>query len=337
VAIFPASQSVAADDILMEGGVAVCVDRSMHSREVISHALAVIGALGAPATLLHVLEVAGADRGRQDPVEWEVLRREACDMLEQTAVASDRLGGYLETKMVEGQAAEQICQWAQDHAAALIVLGTSGEGNSTGRRLGRTVRDVIDRAPGSLLLVPSFSDTNTAVRYRRILVPMDGSSRAESVLPLAIRLAKAHEAELLLAHVVPAPEMTETGPLMNEDAELRERLINRNKNVAEQYLNRVRTRITQKGVASRLFLLQGDDVRSRLAQLVMEESVDLIVLSTQGRSGRSDVPYGNVTAYMISHLRVPTLIIRPKAVYPINRIALASRRPDAELRLRNHS
>src|SRR3546814_8945346 len=55
--------------------------------------------------------------------------------------------------------------------------------------------------------------------YQRILVPLDGSRWAESVLPLAARIARAANAEILLAHVVPAPEMIEARPLEMEDKE----------------------------------------------------------------------------------------------------------------------
>src|SRR3546814_15560227 len=61
--------------------------------------------------------------------------------------------------------------------------------------------------------------------YQRILVPLDGSRWAESVLPLAARIARAANAEILLAHVVPAPEMIEARPLEMEDKELRQSLI----------------------------------------------------------------------------------------------------------------
>lgn len=113
MAISPTRRRVAADDTSMDGGIAICVDQSELSRKVIPYALAIVGAWDVPATLLHVLEVARANNGRPDPIEWELRRREARHSLERTAASAGSLGDRIETELVEGQAAEQICRWAR--------------------------------------------------------------------------------------------------------------------------------------------------------------------------------------------------------------------------------
>src|SRR3546814_17744357 len=69
---------------------------------------------------------------------------------------------------------------------------------------------------------------------QRILVPLDGSRWAESVLPLAARIARAANAEILLAHVVPTPAMIEARPPEMEDEELRQSLLERNEQDASR-------------------------------------------------------------------------------------------------------
>ena len=115
--------------------------------------------------------------------------------------------------------------------------------------LSSTARKLVEAVPGSLLLVPADGDRRDgcAARYRRIMVPLDGSARAESVLPIATRLAKAHEAELLIAHVTPAPELTKVGPLTAQDLELEQRVIARNERVARSYLDQIRARLIRGG------------------------------------------------------------------------------------------
>jgi nucleotide-binding universal stress UspA family protein len=63
----------------------------------------------------------------------------------------------------------------------------------------------------------------------------------------------------------------------------------------------------------RALTLRGDDIRSTLTRLTGSENVDLVVLSTHGHGGTrvSDVPYGNVAGYLITHSPVPVLIVRP--------------------------
>ena len=218
----------------------------------------------------------------------------------------------VDADLVEGQAAEEICRRTREQAAELVVLGTHGERASGEYAIGNTARNVLDRAAGSVLLVPVFT-ASSHPHYRRILVPLDGSSWSESVVPLAARLAHAADAELVLAHVVPVPELTETGPLEADDLELRGRLVDRNERVARSYLDRVRGYAAELCPKVRAMTLHGDDVRVSLTNLIGSEHVDLVVLSARGHGGNRvfDMPYGNVAAYLVTHLPVPTLIVRP--------------------------
>src|ERR1019366_541268 len=145
-----------------------------------------------------------------------------------------------------GRAAEQICGWALRHGADVTALASHGEYGRREWRLSGTARKLVDGAPGSLLLVPvnESRDPAGAAAYRRIMVPLDGSARAESVLPIASRLAQVHAAELLIAHVTPTPELTRLAPLSAQDLELEQRVSARNERVACGYLDEIRGRLS---------------------------------------------------------------------------------------------
>ena len=296
-----------------DGNVAVYVDRSEYSRKVLPHARSIANALGLSATLLHVVETGPATGVGPDPIEWDLLRREARKTLGRCAKTYGANGDHAEAEIVEGRPAEQICRWARDHVTDLIVLCTQGEGELTARGIGSIAREVVDQAGSSVLLVPASVELKAgAVRYRRILVPLDGSSPAESVIPLATRIAGAFGAELLLVHVVPVPELTESGPAEAEDLKLLDELVSRNEAAARAYLNRLKTRLAQKGVSVRVLVLQGGDARSLVPRVAVEQGVDLVVLSAHGRSNRSDTSCGSVTSHLITHLVTPVMIVRPK-------------------------
>lgn len=309
--------------VIVQGRIVACLDRSRLSQRVAQHALAIASALRVPVTLLQVLEAGPVGATRADPLEWDIRRHEARCSLEPLAAGLCDDKGCVDAEIVEGQAAEQICLWAAGHAAELVVLGAHGEGRLTDDGcLGNTARNVLDRARGSVLLVPAADNSAAAgrdVRYRRLLVPVDGSSRAESVLPYAIRLAEAVQAELLIAYVIPVPELIECGPLEPDDIELRERVVRRNERVAKEYLARLRDHVACSGVRSRTMVLRDDDVRSRLERLIAGENVDIVILSAHGHSGRTDAPYGSVAAHLISHSCVPLLLVR-------NQLAAAAQR-----------
>lgn len=294
--------------------IVACVGSADPASKVVLHAVTVAKALALPVLLLRVCETHTLDDQCLDPVDWEIRRREAYARVD--ALVNGYRQRYLdiEAEVLEGQAAEQISLWSLQHPSDLMVLGTHGEWHPTSKGLGDTVREVIDRAAGSLLLVPDSAAEVPVGGYRRVLVPIDGSCRAESVLPLAIHLAQAQRAELLLVHVVPPSFLTEVGPAESEDIELCERLARRNERVARQYLERLQSRASEKGIAVRTRVLR-EDVRSSLARTAAEEAVDLVVLSAQGCSGRLDVPYGSVTSFLMTHTAQPLLIMRPQALF----------------------
>src|SRR5690606_17252549 len=217
--------------------IAVCLDGSPCGERVLPHVRAIAEVLGASVTLLHVLERGPDDAPQPDPFGWELEREAAHRYLERLAREQDGTRREVTTNVLEGRPAEQIRLWARRHDADLTVLCTHGRSGPSEWGLASTARKLVERAPGSLLLIPATCESPEPVaRYQRVLIALDGSPRAESVLPLAARLGAAHGAELILAHVVPVPELTEVGPLEAEGLELRERLIRRNERVAQDYL-----------------------------------------------------------------------------------------------------
>lgn len=293
--------------------IAVCLDGSELGERVLPHALAVGRAFNVPLTLLRVVEGGTAGDAPADPLGWNLQRKEASDYLDSLASGCAEHPA-LEAQVIEGNAAEQICLWTQLHDADLTALCSHGTGGASPWRLASNARKLAERAPGSLLLVPAAAPpAKDVAHYRRILVPLDGSLRAESVIPLAVRLAEPPSGEILLAHAIPVPELTEVGPFDVEDLELRDRLVRRNERVANEYLDRLRAQLTAGGRALRAIVVKGGgDVRGRLVRLIEDMHVDLVVMSAHGHSGRTHLPYGSVTAHLMAHSSAPLLIVRSR-------------------------
>jgi nucleotide-binding universal stress UspA family protein len=311
--------------------VVACLDGSALGERALPHALAVARALGAPLTLLRVLERAPTEQALPDPFEWELRRKEARDYLERVIAraAADRDRADVDGDVVEGKAADEICRFGADRGVDLTVATTHGTGGPSPWTLASTARKLLERAPGSLLIVPAKIGLGAGgLRYRTVVVPLDGSAGGETAFPLATRIAHAHEAELLLAHVVPVAELTEIGPLDAEDVELVERVRARNERVARLYLDRVRARLSGL-VKARIALLPGGDVASRLAQLVSNEHADLVVMAAHGRSPRRNTPCGSATTELIARLSVPLLIVRPRPPRSVRRAVSVEVRPPA--------
>jgi nucleotide-binding universal stress UspA family protein len=144
------------------------------------------------------------------------------------------------------------------------------------------------------------------------MVPLDGSHHAESVLPMAMRIAEAHGAELVIAHVVPTPELFRIGPPDADDLELEETLIQRNEQVASRYLAGIRAHIQNSRYRTRTYLSRKGDPRDELLRIIYDESIDLVVLSAHGASGATDRALGTVAAHVVAHTRVPLILTRER-------------------------
>lgn len=317
--------------------VGVCIDGSPISERILPHGLAMARAFGATLTVLHVLEPHRPnDRPTStDLLEWEIRRTDALRRLDGISAEYGSPELPVETELLEGRAAEEICGWVASHHVDLTVLCSHGRSGWTDWSLASTAKKLIEGLAGVTLLVPASAlqePLKREVIYERILVPLDASPRAESVLPVAAHLARAHGSELVLSHVVPVPELTAPVPLDEEELKLEQHLVGRNTRVAESYLALVSGRLAGQGLRARTILADDDDVRFGLLRCISEERPDLIVLSGHGRSGRTDLPLGSIANFLLEQATAPLLIVREEAdggdsVIPKHRRADSGRAP----------
>ena len=121
------------------------------------------------------------------------------------------------------------------------LIASHGQSGLSDWNVSSVVQKVIVRASTSLMIVRARTSRLQAdiasLRYQRVLAPLDSSARAECVLPLAAGLARMPGTQILLAHVVQRPPMPRRTPLSREDTELADRIVERNRSEAEQYLD----------------------------------------------------------------------------------------------------
>lgn len=296
--------------------IVACLDGSDFGRGVVPHARAVARALGSELTLLSVLEPKASGDPKatpEDPLDWGLRRRAARVHLD--GIANDPGGSGLEirSELVHGRAAEQIFCFVEQHDIDLTAFCSHGIRGRTEFGLASTARKLIERSPGSLLLVPADAAAKTErPDYQRILVPLDGSTRGESVLPIAQRIAAAEGAELVLVHIVADPDVLSLGPPDGEGIELERRLVAHNERVARAYLERIRARLRQDGAAVSVRIVREGNVCTRLEELIRAEAADFVVMSAHGATARPDTPVGSVTEHALAHTAVPLLVLRER-------------------------
>lgn len=292
----------------------VCLDRSRSSKVCVPYAVSLAKAFRCSMTLLHVLQPRDEHGGQTtDALGWEISRQEArgfLDRLERDVTLS--LGQPTDTRLEQGRPAERIVDVARDVEADLIVLGTRGEGEAPAWGVGSTLQGVLSATRSSVFVAHSSSTAPEVVALGRVLVPLDGSLRTESVLPAAARIASAHGAEMLLVHVVQEPLPT---ALLHAaaDMDLARQLAGRLESCAKRYLEELQRRLAHEVPSVHTLVARHANARQCLLEVSRQEQVDLIVLSAHGSACDSGRSFGSVTTHLLTHSMVPLLVLQDLA------------------------
>ncbi|KAB2903719.1 MAG: universal stress protein, partial [Kofleriaceae bacterium] len=274
----------------------VCLDGSPHAEAALPYAMSLAKAFGSAITLTQVLQPRHDNAGPHttDPLAWEIARQEARGYLErQEQIVSESLGRPVAIRLEQGHPAERIVDLARELGADLTVLGSHGHGGVTEWNLGSTAQQVLALARGSVFIAHAASGTPSFVSPRRILVPLDGSVRTESVLPTAARIASAYGAELMLVHIVKEPVASQVLPA-GEDLELASGLAARLEVNAAKYLASVRARLAHEVPGVRTLVARHANEGQCLLHLSREQHADLVVLSAHGVACDPSRVFGSV-------------------------------------------
>ena len=148
---------------------------------------------------------------------------------------------------------------------------------------------------------------------KRILVPLDGSVFGEAALPCAEELARVSKAEIILMQSV-TPHHFEIDLAESRSphlSKLSEEYIEHARAVASDYLAGIAKRLSQSGLAARSVVEIGPPAE-RIIACAKDNAVDVIALSTHGRSGLSALMMGSVANKVLHYAEVPVLLVRPR-------------------------
>jgi nucleotide-binding universal stress UspA family protein len=144
--------------------------------------------------------------------------------------------------------------------------------------------------------------------YKYILVPLDGSLRAEKILAHAAEMALKHGARVLLLQVVePIVTVSSADVYIPGDDSLTAKL-----EQARVYLDGVKARLKEKGIEAAARVVSSGIVEA-ICETAEAEKVDLIAMASHGRTGAARVFYGSVAAGVLHRVDRPLLIIRAQA------------------------
>lgn len=257
--------------------VLIPLDGTAESRHALQPGLRIAEALGCPVELVTVY----------DPVNerWENHLDDLAAQLPYEQVEVTVVGGGAPGPVVAEIAAEQ--------PGTLVCMTAMHLDEFDRLALGSVSAHVLRSSDSPILFVgPAYRNTPIPPRYRRLVVCLDGSSRAEAALNIAAIWARTFEIEVELVRVT-APD--------EDQAEL---------DSIRDGLKRTSDTLSAEGVPATATLLAGDDPAESIAGLLASRSAAFALTATHGRTGLPRLLMGSVTAELLTRSPTPVLVIR---------------------------
>jgi nucleotide-binding universal stress UspA family protein len=240
------------------------------------------------------------------------LRKSQRDYLRAAAARIKGEGGLqTATATLEGAPAPAIGSYIREVGVDLVVMTTHGRGGVERAWLGSVADQLVRSLEIPVLLVRPTADAVPAPRAEEILVPLDGSPRAEAALPPAMAMAELFGSRLtLLQGVEPVGRM---GDLPTPFAgELDEELTRSRRAEAEDYLKDVAERVVAAGITARASSVLSSNPVEAIQAGSRAPSVGMIALATHGRGGLRRMVLGSVADKLVRSGDLPVLVTRPR-------------------------
>jgi nucleotide-binding universal stress UspA family protein len=334
----------------------VPLDGSTLAERAIPHVEQFARIFGSSIILLQVLDPTSYHENPNpvDPLSWQIrkaeadmymngiaarlredLRESALDAKGAQSRGRDEKKVRVEYSIREGKTAESIVNFAHAENIDLLVISTHGSGGLSRWNISSVTQKVINLIYLPVLIVRAYNQPRTEdarIRYRRILLPIDSSRRAECALSAGIALARGEmsmglaseannlsphhtapapsslQTKLILAAVIKPPEIPIPEPYPVEIEQLSEQLMHVSRQAVSNYLNEMKKRLS---VECETCVVENNSVSSAIQELAsQEEGIDLVVLCAHGYTGQSTWPYGSVARNYMEHGTKLVLVIQ---------------------------
>jgi nucleotide-binding universal stress UspA family protein len=255
------------------------------------------------------------------PSGQELQKEEATHYLRTKACELTNEGFPAKYALRYGPATSAILDVVSWDQITLIALATHGRSGIQRWVMGSVAEEILQSSPVPVLLVrslpsPSSMKKPEASPLRSVLLPLDGSAQALDVLDPVIALARSMDARVRILQVADPTPVPGQWDLPEESAKKADRVL-------------------REACIPTTFELRRGNPAEEILKSVEEHSVDLIAMTTHGRSGPPRWVIGSVTAEVLRHSTVPLLVVRhqdsgpaPKAAHSRSSMEKAARPGD---------
>jgi nucleotide-binding universal stress UspA family protein len=302
----------------------VPLDGSSLGEYALPMALGLARRTGAAVELVHVcsLQAPNALGGKLDaPVlgeaRHEQMHAQARTYLTQLATSlSERWEVAMSVTGLDGRPADALYDYALASNTDLVVMTTHGYGSLARAWMGSVADTLVRRLPLPILLVRPHEealDLLEAVHehvFEHILIPLDGSVLAEEIVHQALALGMLMNAEYTLLQAIEEPSLSYAPAA--QLAGLDEQVLEQWRAEARDYLERVAGRMRAYGLVVHTRVTSASPATA-IIDYAHAHGIDLIAMSTHGRSGLARMLLGSVADKVVRGAGLPVLIRRPSA------------------------
>jgi len=285
----------------------VPLDGSELAEIALPYAEELAGRLGSEVNLLAVSESAETESYHEHLIYVERMVESTKRGIEMYLEKPHGRAIKVDSRILVGHPAEEIVDYADKADIDLIVMATHGRSGVRRWVLG-SVADKVVRATKRPVALIRAKDTRPEIREKgilnKVLVPLDGSKESEAVIPYIEELASKLEAEVVLLRILEVNyEIFQASQLEQlESARV----------AAKDYIEKTAAQLKQRGVAASTEFreVMVSAAAEEIIKLADEIRVDLVAMSTHGRSGVSRWTFGSVADRVLHEGNTPLLLVR---------------------------
>jgi nucleotide-binding universal stress UspA family protein len=290
------------------------LDGSKTAEKVLPYARYLAGKLKLPVELLAVIDIAemathiSAEKARYlDTMVEDGVRASTAYL---RSVATTFADAKVTCSVERGRADETIIEKGEADKNLLIAMATHGRSGLNRFLLGSVAEKVLRGGANPLLLIRANEESKATgdSALKSLIVPLDGSELAESVLPTVVSLAKELDLEVVLFRAYHIPYNAygaDDAYMMNY-----EELIAGVRDDASGYLDKQVAELKKLGVANVKAVTKEGFPGDEIITMGRRTADNLIAMCSHGRSGVRRFVLGSVTETVVRHSGDPVLVLR---------------------------
>jgi nucleotide-binding universal stress UspA family protein len=304
----------------------VPLDGSELAEVVFTYAKEIAGRMDIDVTLLHVASPGGKNLQPMQEAyikrAAEKVKRQAREVQQNSGVDQAAEPVKVKGKIVEGYPPEEILKYAEENEFDIILMATRGHSGLRRWSIGSVASKVLSAAKVPVWLVRA--DHTPEEPYdewpsKSLLVPLDGSELAESVIPHVETLARQRgeeSLEVVLLRVAETPNVPSyygpelSGVSLNWGEFMQQEELRRKKYSIE-YLDKMVETLKAKKMKVRSVVVEGK-ASDEIVNYANSNPYTMIVIASHGRSGLSRLVYGSVAANLLNGVTCPIFMVKPK-------------------------